>query len=119
MPVLAEGSTKNVPAHIEDTTPCMAEIAAILNDPGVCRVWGFSPVGCTTLTKEDGSFSCECLNSLNMFSSPRKFELSASQIRHLLLHVWARTRVQSSHRVRAHLRRPRTSLSGIRDAKVC
>jgi hypothetical protein len=45
MPVFAEGSTTNMPAHIEETIPCVAVIAAILNDPGVCGVLASSSAG--------------------------------------------------------------------------
>jgi hypothetical protein len=49
MPVFAEGSTTNMPAHSDETMPCIAVMADSLNDPGVCRVWLLSSAGCTTL----------------------------------------------------------------------
>jgi hypothetical protein len=52
MPVFAKGSTTNMPAHNEETMPCIAAMADILSDPDVCSVWLLSPAGCTTLIIE-------------------------------------------------------------------
>jgi hypothetical protein len=49
MPVFAEGSTTNMPAHSEETMPFIAAMADILSDPGVCWVSLLSSAGCTTL----------------------------------------------------------------------
>jgi hypothetical protein len=49
MPVLAEGSTTNMPAHREEAMPCVAAMADILSDPDVCWVSLLSSPGCTTL----------------------------------------------------------------------
>src|SRR5207302_5632492 len=49
MPVFADGSTTNIPAHREEAMPCEAAMADILNDPDVCWVSLLSSAGCTTL----------------------------------------------------------------------
>src|ERR1700722_2363261 len=48
MPVFPNGSTTNTPAQIEETMPCVAAMADILNDPGVCSVSALNSAGCTT-----------------------------------------------------------------------
>src|SRR6266702_128121 len=53
MPVFAEGSTTKMPAHSEEAMPCMAEMADILSDPGVCWVALLSSAGRTTLMVDD------------------------------------------------------------------
>jgi hypothetical protein len=49
MPVLAPGSTKNVPAHNADATPCAADTADKRCEPDVCSVSGFSWSGRMTV----------------------------------------------------------------------
>jgi hypothetical protein len=53
MPVFAEGSTTKMPAHSEEAMPCVAEMADILSDPGVCWVALLSSAGRTTLMIDD------------------------------------------------------------------
>src|SRR5438034_837848 len=53
MPVFAEGSTTKMPAHSEEAMPCMAEMADILSDAGVCWVALLSSAGRTTLMVDD------------------------------------------------------------------
>jgi hypothetical protein len=49
MPVFPEGSTRNTPAHREETMPCIAAMADILSDPDVWWVSALSSGGCTML----------------------------------------------------------------------
>jgi hypothetical protein len=60
MPVFAEGSTTNIPAHNEEAMPCVAATADILSDPEVCWVSLLSSAGCTTLMVDCASGFIDC-----------------------------------------------------------
>jgi hypothetical protein len=60
MPVFAEGSTTNIPAHNEEAMPCVAATADILSDPEVCWVSLLSSAGCTTLMVDCASGFVDC-----------------------------------------------------------